>query len=109
MSAVLDWTNAHAGDPRADFARTVTILRLSPPLGGLAERSMRMVLELGWRYGYGATHTRADIAPFYAWAGAAMQHDLAGRFSAAELAHVRRWTDEWSVAVRRSRPPSDFD
>jgi aminoglycoside phosphotransferase (APT) family kinase protein len=110
ISSVLDWTNAHGGDPRADFARTVTILRLSPPLGGLAERAMRLALELAWRYGYGARHTRDDLAPFYAWAGAAMQHDLASRFSAAQLAHVRRWTAAWSVAVRRSRPPpSDFD
>lgn len=110
VSSVLDWTNAHAGDPRADFARTVTILRLSPPRAGGVEQLVRMVLELGWRYGYGARHARDEIAPFYAWAGAAMLHDLASRFSAAELAHVRRWTAEWSMAVRRSRPPpSDFD
>jgi len=90
---VLDWTNAHAGDPRADFARTVTILRLSPPRGGAGERAMRLLLELGWRYGYGPLPS--DMAPFYAWAGAAMQHDLAGRFSGAELAHVRRWSAGW--------------
>ncbi len=53
VSAVLDWANAHAGDPRADFARTVTILRLSPPRGGKLERSARLLLELGWRHGYG--------------------------------------------------------
>jgi aminoglycoside phosphotransferase (APT) family kinase protein len=93
VSAVLDWTNAHAGDPRADFARTVTILRLSPPRGGAGERAMRLLLELGWRYGYGPLPS--DMAPFYAWAGAAMQHDLAGRFSGAELAHVRRWSAGW--------------
>jgi aminoglycoside phosphotransferase (APT) family kinase protein len=96
VSAVLDWTNAHAGDPRADFARTVTILRLSPPRAGALERAMRLLVEIGWRCGYGPLGS--DMAPFYAWAGAAMQHDLADRFSASELAHVRRWTHEWSVA-----------
>jgi len=99
VSAVLDWTNAHAGDPRADFARTVTILRLSPPRARGFERLARLLLELGWRYGYGAAHRRADMTLFYAWAGVAMQHDLAGRCSAAELAHVRRWTNRWSRNV----------
>src|SRR5919107_2337650 len=28
VTGVLDWTNARAGDPRADYARTLTILRL---------------------------------------------------------------------------------
>jgi hypothetical protein len=92
---VLDWTNAHGGDPRADFARTVTILRLSPPRGGAAERLGRVLIEVGWRFGYGPLGS--DMAPFYAWAGTAMEHDLVGRFSAAELAHVRRWTDAWTV------------
>jgi aminoglycoside phosphotransferase (APT) family kinase protein len=93
VTAVLDWTNAHAGDPRADIARTVTILRLSPPRGGATERAGRLLLELGWRFGYGPQPQ--DMAPFYAWAGMAMQHDLAARFSSAELAHVRRWTAGW--------------
>jgi aminoglycoside phosphotransferase (APT) family kinase protein len=97
VSAVLDWTNAHAGDPRADFARTVTILRLSPPRARGFQRLGRALLELGWRYGYGPVGTSTDLAPFYAWAGAAMEHDLAGRFSPSELAHVRRWTHRWSV------------
>jgi aminoglycoside phosphotransferase (APT) family kinase protein len=99
VSAVLDWTNAHAGDPRADFARTVSILRVSPPRGGALERLARVLLEIGWRVGYGPLGE--DMAPFYAWAGAAMQHDLAGRFSPAELAHVDRWTTQW---MRRVSP-----
>lgn len=98
VSAVLDWTNAHAGDPRADFARTVTILRLSPPFGGTVERLARVLVELGWRYGYGPLPE--DMAPFYVWAGTAMHHDLAGRFSQAELAHVQRWTAAWQRRIR---------
>jgi hypothetical protein len=97
VSAVLDWTNAHAGDPRADFARTLTILRLSPPYGGAVERALRTLVEVGWRVGYGPL--AGDMAPFYAWAGTAMQHDLAGRFSAATLEPVRRWTAGWQWRV----------
>ncbi|MDQ6674390.1 MAG: phosphotransferase [Chloroflexota bacterium] len=97
VSAVLDWTNAHAGDPRADFARTVSMLRLHPPLGGPRERAGRLLLEVGWRYGYGALGT--DMAAFYVWAGTAMQHDLGKRFSTSDLEHVRRWTDGWMRRV----------
>jgi aminoglycoside phosphotransferase (APT) family kinase protein len=92
-SAVLDWVNAHAGDPRADVARTVTILRLAPPLGGTVERTARLALELGWRAGYGRFGPNMPL--FYAWAGAAMLHDLSKRNSPAELVHVERWTAAW--------------
>ena len=57
-------------DPRADVARTVTILRLSPPRGGTVERAARVLLEIGWRVGYGPLDS--DMAPFYVWAGMAM-------------------------------------
>lgn len=94
VTAVLDWTNAHAGDPRADVARTLTILRLAPPLGDLAQRVARGALELGWRSGYGAFGP--DMAPFYAWAGGAMLHDLDGRVAPAELEPARRFTARWT-------------
>ena len=28
VTGIIDWTNVHFGDPRADFARTYTILRV---------------------------------------------------------------------------------
>jgi aminoglycoside phosphotransferase (APT) family kinase protein len=93
LSAVLDWTNAHAGDPRADFARTVSILRLAPPLDEAAQRIARGLFEAFWRLGYGSPGR--DMAAFYAWAGAALVHDLADRFAPAELEPARRWTDSW--------------
>jgi aminoglycoside phosphotransferase (APT) family kinase protein len=98
VTAVLDWTNAHAGDPRADLARTLTILRLAPPLGGLALTAARRALELGWRLGYGSFGQH--MAPFYAWAGGAMLHDMGGRLSPAELEPARRWTAHWTRQLR---------
>jgi aminoglycoside phosphotransferase (APT) family kinase protein len=89
-TALLDWTNAHGGDRRADIARTLTILRLSPPLGGPAQRVSRLLIESGWRLGYGSFGP--DMSLFYAWAGQTMLYDLAKRHSPAELAHVSRWT-----------------
>jgi aminoglycoside phosphotransferase (APT) family kinase protein len=98
VTAVLDWTNAHAGDPRADVARTLTILRLSPPVGDRAHRVGRRALEVGWRIGYGAFG--ANMAPFYAWAGGAMLHDMAGRVPPDELEPARRWTAHWTRQLR---------
>jgi aminoglycoside phosphotransferase (APT) family kinase protein len=92
-SAVIDWTNAHAGDPRADFARTVSILRLAPPLDDPAQRIARLAFESFWRLGYGPPGPH--MAAFYAWAGGALLHDLGDRFAPAELAPARGWTDSW--------------
>jgi aminoglycoside phosphotransferase (APT) family kinase protein len=100
VSAVLDWTNARSGDPRADLARTLSILRLDmgrpalPVLEGLA--ALWRVFEAGWWRGYtGAAGVPSDLAPFYAWAGIAMEHDLAHRYTPKRLAHVRRWAERW--------------
>jgi aminoglycoside phosphotransferase (APT) family kinase protein len=97
-TALLDWTNAHGGDPRADIARTLTILRLSPPLGGPAERVPRLLIEFGWRLGYGSFGPGMSL--FYAWAGQTMLYDLAVRHSPAELAHVARWAHSWHRRLR---------
>ncbi len=95
MTAIIDWTNAHAGDPRADVARTLSILRLPPPgTTNAAQRIGLRLFEVGWRAGYGPFGEH--LAPFYAWAGGAMLNDLAQRYAAADLEHVRRWTANWS-------------
>jgi aminoglycoside phosphotransferase (APT) family kinase protein len=102
ITGVLDWTNARAGDPRADLARTRTILRLDfgqigqpawrrLPLGALVR-----AFEAGWWRGYQEVAAPvSDLALFHAAAGAFMQRDLAHRYTAEELAHVARWTARW--------------
>jgi aminoglycoside phosphotransferase (APT) family kinase protein len=99
ITGVLDWTNARAGDPRADTARTLTILRLDYTGGGprlALERGVRRLFELGWRHGYGRAHTPDDLALFYAWAGAVMERDLASKRTAKDLARIHRWTMRWA-------------
>lgn len=106
ISGVLDWANAQAGDPRADFARTYTILRVEPysPTGdSLTTVLFRRVLERAWRYGYIQAGGMLDDMPlFYAWAGAVMLRDLSPRIGKPgfwledqHLDSVRRWTDVW--------------
>lgn len=114
VTGVLDWTNARAGDPRADLARTVTILQVMPvrPGPGSAQvRRARWLLALNWRRGYrqawqasGASDPApdADRALFYAWAGAVMVQDLTPKIGRPgvwlqphHLEQVRRWTDRW--------------
>lgn len=106
ISGILDWANARAGDPRADFARTYSILRVEPysatgdPLWlALARR----LLEPAWRYGYLQAGGRLDeMALFYAWAGASMIHDLSPKIGRTgfwlqdhHLDGVRAWRDAW--------------
>ncbi|MGN6809679.1 MAG: phosphotransferase family protein [Thermomicrobiales bacterium] len=106
VSGVLDWANARTGDPRADLARTATILRLAPLPPGtpplLATLLLRTV-ERHWRRGYRAVAAPVGgMAPFYAWAGAVMLADLAPKLGRPgiwleprHLEPIRRWTARW--------------
>ena len=96
ITGVLDWTNARAGDPRADYARTLTILRLDLGTTSPLALAVVRVFEAGWRRGYRRTAGRpADMAPYYAWAGAVMLRDRGprpdrpGGMAARELGRVR--------------------
>lgn len=106
ISGVLDWANAQIGDPRADFARTYTILRVepySPRRDSLSMMVLRRLLERAWRSGYlYAGGKLDDMALFYAWAGAAMIRDLSFKIGRPghwledqHLDGVRRWRDHW--------------
>jgi aminoglycoside phosphotransferase (APT) family kinase protein len=105
ISGVLDWTNVHAGDPRADFARTEAILRIAP--WGLnlpiRIRFLRWALERAWHAGYiEAAGKLEDMALFRAWAGASMVDEYARRVGNPNfgledhhLDPVRNWRDTW--------------
>ena len=106
VSGVLDWANARAGDPRADFARTYSILRIEPysPQGDSLWLSIgRRLLARAWRTGYVQTGGHLnDMALFYAWAGAAMIRDLSAKIGKPgfwlqdhHLDGVRKWRDHW--------------
>jgi Ser/Thr protein kinase RdoA (MazF antagonist) len=102
ITGIIDWGNACAGDPRADAARTVAILRLDYS-GRLSpqERAVRRQFERGWRVGYERqAGPLRDMAPFYAWAGAMMQRDLATKRAHDDLARIRRWTERWKACLR---------
>ncbi len=106
ISGVLDWANARAGDPRADFARTYAILRVEPYSAAgdnLKLAFFRRALERCWRIGYQRAGGQVDDMPlFYAWAGAAMIRDLSPRIGKPgfwlqdhHLDGVRAWRDLW--------------
>jgi Ser/Thr protein kinase RdoA (MazF antagonist) len=106
ISGVLDWANAQFGDPRADIARTYTILRVEPYSPGpdsLRLALFRQLLARAWDSGYTQAAGRLeDMALFYAWAGAVMIRDLSVRIGqpghwleSQHLDPVRRWRDGW--------------
>lgn len=88
VTAVLDWANARTGDPRADLARTASILQFGPLGAGpaLVSRVVRRAFEAGWRRGYRAhAGTVTGMAPFYVWAGMVMIRDLTPRLGRSDL------------------------
>jgi aminoglycoside phosphotransferase (APT) family kinase protein len=99
ITGIVDWTNAHAGDPRADAARTVSILRVDPVARKpLLQRLGLRIFELAWRIGYQRAGAHLKEMPlFYVWAGIVIQRDLAHRYQHAplELAPARYWTNTW--------------
>jgi aminoglycoside phosphotransferase (APT) family kinase protein len=122
VTAVLDWTNARAGDPRADLARTAAILHfapLNPALPAPLAWMVRRAFIAGWRRGYRtAAGSLTGMAPFYAWAGSVMIHDLTPRLGRADmpwltsafLDRVQAWTATWRERAEcpRLAPPTDL-
>jgi hypothetical protein len=110
ITGVIDWTNVFRGDPRADVARTTTILRLdsgqiaNPLWKSAAPVALARVFEEGWRDG----HRRragdlSNMEAFYAWAGFLMLKDLGQRCAPAQLSHVRRWAERWEKRALEKR------
>jgi aminoglycoside phosphotransferase (APT) family kinase protein len=103
VAGVLDWAGVSSGDRRADFARTVAILRLSPIENNLAFSLIRRIIEAGWRRGYEqVAGKQVGLAPFYAWAGAVMLREYTPRLSnpalnikPEHLEKMARWRDYW--------------
>ena len=107
VTGVIDWANARSGDPRADLARTYTILRVLPIPGDATSPvfppRVRAVLARAWRMGYRQIAGPVDdLGLFLAWAGAAMLADLSpkvGRpgiwLTREHLAAIARWTARW--------------
>ncbi len=106
-TAILDWANARSGDPRADLARTASILRFAPfpektpaPVASV----LRRMLEAGWRHGYREmAGPIGGMTPFYAWAAGVMVNDLSPRLGRQDLSwltpafldEVRAWGASW--------------
>ncbi|NJO84588.1 MAG: aminoglycoside phosphotransferase family protein [Blastochloris sp.] len=110
VSGVLDWANVQTGDPRADVARTYTILVVEPHHAArepLWYRVARRILAKTWLVGYQSiAGDLRDMPPFFAWAGLVMQADLAPRvdnpnswWRPQHLAAVQRWTQQWRERV----------
>lgn len=80
IGCILDWCNAMPGDPRADVARTWSILRLMPLTAGRPEpvtESARRLLTAGWLRGYQAIAGELrHMDVFKVWAGMTMVQDL---------------------------------
>jgi aminoglycoside phosphotransferase (APT) family kinase protein len=104
VRAVLDWTNVGAGDPRADLARSWSLLLPRARGGNLrarASRALDRALVAGWRSGYAAVAgPPRDMAVFEAWALTVLVQTFAreGRDPAVQ----RQLAERLAVARRRA-------
>lgn len=95
ITAVLDWSNAHSGDPRADVARSIAILRLNADEAPVEIGPVVAAFERGLLDAYTeATGPVEDLPLFLAWAGYGMLHDLAHRLDQEKRARIVAWTTE---------------
>jgi aminoglycoside phosphotransferase (APT) family kinase protein len=110
ITGVLDWAGATAGDPRADFARFVAIANLGPvsprlnaPAKTPEEAELRQRTIKAFAKGYREINDSGDdMALFYAWAGAALYHNVRSRIGRPgeavqehHLEPVKQWTNQW--------------
>lgn len=106
ITGIVDWTNAAAGDVRADLAWTTTLLRVAPmPPSRLniLLRTGRWLFYRGWRRGYeSVAGPIPDLAPFLAWAGAVLLNEALPRVdepqvwaTEKDMEAVRRWVARW--------------
>jgi len=66
ITGVIDWANAHAGDPRADVARALSILRVDNGPPSLVKSVGLRIFEYGWRHGYQEVAALGDdLSLFY--------------------------------------------
>jgi hypothetical protein len=87
VSGVLDWANTAAGAAVLDRARTWSILTLDPSALALHDLPGWTALTSGWARTAGFDDLPAAAR---AWACRVMLDDLAGRYRADALEHVRR-------------------
>jgi len=99
ITGVIDWANAGAGDPRADLARTLSILHLFYRQPGIVSHAVDR-FERGWREGYAraaGVAVDADLALFFAWSGLAMVQDQAGKQDPAFYRRAHAWGARWAT------------
>ncbi len=106
ITGVIDWSNALIGDPRADVARTYSILTWMPfpPVEATHDvAQVRCALRRGWLRGYrDAAGPLSDLAPFLAWAAQVMVRDLGPKvgqvgfwLTESDLGRLRRRAQRW--------------
>lgn len=97
---VLDWTNAAAGHPVVDRARSFSILTLDPAEVARRVDPRWVALTDGWIDG---GELRNLPAPAMAWASRFMLDDLSKRYDIQQLAAVAAALEHAEWLVRRAR------
>lgn len=110
ITGVIDWSNALFGDPRADIARTYSILTWMPFPHVVSTHDaarIRFDLRRGWLRGYcDIAGPPSNLSPFLAWAAHVMVRDLRPKIGLSgfwlaenDLERLRRRAQRWLRAA----------
>lgn len=100
ITGVIDWTNAAIGDPRFDYARTLSILQLDGY--SLFKENLLTIkdFEEGWKTGYESIIGSYDDLPeYYIWAGTRMQRDRGQSLEMEHKNNIDRWINGWVMQL----------
>lgn len=105
IRGLLDWTNACAGDPRADLARTWSLLVSQSEGGGPRARAAALVLRLlgaGWHRGYEEVAGRQeDLLLFRIWALTVLEQTTSSEAERFGGSSERSWLQPRLAKLRR--------
>jgi hypothetical protein len=97
IAGILDWTNSAVGDPRADIARTYTLMRFTLRSPRTSPLYLADVLfAAGWWRGYTRkAGPQRDLAPFLLWAALGLLRGL------GDQQLVRQRLERWIAKLSR--------
>ena len=98
ITGVIDWTNVALGDPRFDYARTLSILQIEGYRHFKDNLSLIKAFETGWRTGYESVDGSYNNLPaFFVWAGIRMQRDMGNSLSVEQEKDIKEWINSWGI------------
>ncbi|MER2262633.1 MAG: phosphotransferase [Psychrobacillus sp.] len=98
ITGVIDWTNAAIGDPRFDYARTLSILQIEGYRHFKEDLTLIKEFEAGWSKGYESVNgVYNNLPPFMVWAAIRMHRDKGNSLGIEQEKDINEWINSWGI------------